>query len=144
MLTVRLPLPGQGRIKAIPGQIPPPDGRHPDGSSFLTLPTNGGILACGTGMGTTRQMRSARHGARARNTPHRPAYTPRTTSRGRLIYNLVLSGIAALCGLILAIAPAVFGATQEARPLGGVLAGYGLVRGYYFYRRLRRRPANPA
>lgn len=51
-----------------------------------------------------------------------------------------------MCGLILVLAPGVFGATGEhSRTLGGLLAGYGMVRGYYFYRRWQahaaRRPA---
>jgi len=65
-------------------------------------------------------------------------------SRGRLIYNLAILSAAAVCGLILAVAPGVFGATSDARLYGGVLAGYALVRGYYIYRRFRAHSGRPA
>ncbi|MBI3945391.1 MAG: hypothetical protein HY321_05695 [Armatimonadetes bacterium] len=61
-------------------------------------------------------------------------------SRARLIYNLVMWGLAAAWGLALALAPRALGATPELRPWGAVLAGYGVIRCYYVYRRLRARP----
>ncbi|NLC57100.1 MAG: hypothetical protein GX774_09705 [Armatimonadetes bacterium] len=56
----------------------------------------------------------------------------------RAYYNLILAGVVTVCGCLLVAAPALFGLSPEARPLGGVLAGYGLVRTYGFYVRLRR------
>lgn len=84
-------------------------------------------------------VRDTTRGARRRGGASR---TPWSSSRGRLMFNMILSGIATVFGLILVIAPRLLGATSDSRTLGGVLAGYGVVRGYYFYRRWRSHAAN--
>ncbi|HOM81394.1 MAG TPA: hypothetical protein PLU39_03185 [Armatimonadota bacterium] len=58
------------------------------------------------------------------------------------MFNMILSGIATVFGLILVFAPRLLGANSDSRMLGGVLAGYGLVRGYYFYRRWQSHAAS--
>ncbi len=75
--------------------------------------------------------------ARSGSPSRQPARGSWGASRARTIYNLVLSAIAVVLGLLLALAPSTVNAREQARPYGAVLAGYGLVRGYYFYRRLR-------
>ena len=53
------------------------------------------------------------------------------------MYNLVLSGIAVVFGFFLLVAP---DRPDTHRFLGAVAVGYGVVRGYYFARRLRALP----
>lgn len=85
-------------------------------------------------MGMERgRVRHTNQDMRARRQPR----SPWATSRGRMIYNIIFSTWAVIIGLLLMIVPSVLGATPEVRPWGAALAGYGLVRGAYFYRRFR-------